>query len=362
MDQSAALPNSNSRRWIYATLILCCYGFFKELKPSEPFLTPYLTDNSTNHSKNFTKAEVNSQIYVYWPYSFLIAEVFVLLFTDILRYKPVILLEAVAYLLTRFLLIWGTNIVSMQMMQVVYGIATATEIAYFSYIYPAVSVVHYKKVTSYVRAVRLFGQAMAGFVGQILISTKAFTYLDLNYFSCASVFVACIFAILLPNLCSCPCTQHPSCSWWCWNGMESKKTPTNSHRVMYGTDYLWSTIYERWLDFKKFYSDLSLLKWSLWWALATCGWLQVGNYVQSLWKEIATSTGVSYEYNGLVEAITTLCAAFAAFILSFMKARQFICELAAFESPQQNCCRARWDIESSNPLFKESLDLYSVYS
>ena len=309
-----SLPKSKSRHWIYATLILCGYGFFKEFKPSEPFLTPYLTDNST---KNFTKDDVNSRIYVYWPYSFLIAEIFVLLLTDVVRYKPVILVEAVAYLMTRFLLIWGTNIVSMQMMQVVYGIATATEIAYFSYIYPAVSLVHYKKVTSYVRAVRLFGQAMAGIVGQILISTKAFNYLQLNYFSCASVFVACIFAILLPNLSSCSC----------WNGNETEPRKTTASRRSVGTctqavaDYLWSSTYKRWQDFKTFYSVPALLKWSLWWALATCGYLQVGNYVQSLWKEIATSTGVSYEYNGLVEAITTLCSAFAAFILSFMQAR-----------------------------------------
>ena len=46
-----------STRWLYATVILCCYGFFKEFKPSEPFLTPYLVD-----FKNFTKDEVSSEI------------------------------------------------------------------------------------------------------------------------------------------------------------------------------------------------------------------------------------------------------------------------------------------------------------
>ena len=43
------------RHWIFATLMLCCYGFFKEFKPSEPFLTPYLTSDV----KNFTKDEVS---------------------------------------------------------------------------------------------------------------------------------------------------------------------------------------------------------------------------------------------------------------------------------------------------------------
>lgn len=42
------------RHWIFATVMLCCYGFFKEFKPSEPFLTPYLT----SEIKNFTKDEV----------------------------------------------------------------------------------------------------------------------------------------------------------------------------------------------------------------------------------------------------------------------------------------------------------------
>ena len=40
--------------WILATVVLCLYGFFKEFKPSEPFLTPYLT----SPVKNFTKDQV----------------------------------------------------------------------------------------------------------------------------------------------------------------------------------------------------------------------------------------------------------------------------------------------------------------
>ena len=295
-----------SNWWIYATVILCCYGFFKEFKPSEPFLTPYLEDNST---KNFTKAQVNGEIYPFWSYSYLVSLLFVFLFTDVLRYKPVILVEAGAYFTTRILLIWGTSVSDMQWMQVGYGVATAAEIAYYSYIYVAVSVVHFKKVTSYIRAIRLFGQAMAGIIAQVLISTKTSTYLQLNYISLASVSVACTFALLLPKVCTfctCPCCKD----------ITQVRTETRSPRKSI-IGWIWDTIKKRWYDFKKFYSNLSLLKWSIWWALATCGVLQVGNYVQSLWKEVAT--GDEMEYNGLVEALATLCSAGAAFVLSFMK-------------------------------------------
>lgn len=30
------------RRWIKSTILLCAYGFFIYIKPSEPFLTAYL--------------------------------------------------------------------------------------------------------------------------------------------------------------------------------------------------------------------------------------------------------------------------------------------------------------------------------
>ena len=49
-----------------------------------------------------------------------------------------------------------------------------------------------------------------------------------------------------------------------------------------------------------------------------CGELQIGNYVQSLWKDIAVATGATYVYNGLVEALATLFSAAAAFVLALM--------------------------------------------
>lgn len=254
---------------------------------------------------------MNSKIYTYWPYSYLVAAFFVFLLTDQLRYKPVILVESVAYLSTRILLIWGTTINSMRWMQVAYGIASATEIAYFSYIYSAVSAVHFKKVTSYVRAIRLIGQSMAGILGQILISVHIANYLTLNIISFASVCMSCVFAVLLPSVYDCVCcnTCPPS-----MQACTDRHTATTNLQAWFTTE-----ITNRAKDFVKFYRQLDLLRWSIWWALAMCGVLQVGNYVQSLWKDVAKSTSVSYEYNGIVEAVATLSSAGAAFILSFLK-------------------------------------------
>ena len=48
------------KHWVYATVMLCCYGFFKEFKPSEPFLNPYLVSPDY---KNFSQDEVRLIIY-----------------------------------------------------------------------------------------------------------------------------------------------------------------------------------------------------------------------------------------------------------------------------------------------------------
>ena len=37
--------------WRITTFLLCCYGFFKEIRPSEPFLTEYLISNHTGVSE-----------------------------------------------------------------------------------------------------------------------------------------------------------------------------------------------------------------------------------------------------------------------------------------------------------------------
>ncbi len=314
---SPSIPGTTRRHWLFATLILCSYGFFKEFKPSEPFLTPFLVSNV----KNFTNAQLSSEVWPYSTYSYLIASLLVCLFTDIVRYKPVIVLESGCYLATRILLIWGVTTASMQWMQVAYGVAEATEIAYYSYIYAAVSSVHFKKVTSYVRAIRLFGQSMAGFLGQILVSTGALGYLELNYISLASVSVACVFSLLLPNVFNC----SKSCGRKQTSEIDEVTSLLDQPSKKLGScclQWIKKAVLNRARDFAKFYCTPSLLKWSIWWALATCGVLQVGNYVQNLWTKVADENGheINHSYwNGVVEAIATLCSAGAAFSLSFVR-------------------------------------------
>ena len=114
-------------------LLLCTYGFFKELRPSEPYLTDYLVE-----WKNLSIEEVSNQVYPVWPYSYFGLLVPVFLLTDFLRYKPVIVFEGLSYIATWALLLWANGVQWMQVMEFSYGIATSTEVAYYTYIYSKV--------------------------------------------------------------------------------------------------------------------------------------------------------------------------------------------------------------------------------
>lgn len=77
--------------WLKISLLLCAYGFFREMRPSEPFVYEFLTG-----WRNVTEQTVIEVIYpmgTYWNFGLL---VIVFLVTDILRYKSVIIVSACA--------------------------------------------------------------------------------------------------------------------------------------------------------------------------------------------------------------------------------------------------------------------------
>lgn len=128
--------------WKATTLLVCIYGIIKEFRPGTPFLTPYLISSS----KNFTLDEVYGQIFPFWTYSYmvflvsgfeyqirfflsravpvpvlLLLQIPVFILTDILLYKPIIVLEGLCLVITWTLLVWGEGVRQMQLMQIFFG-------------------------------------------------------------------------------------------------------------------------------------------------------------------------------------------------------------------------------------------------
>ena len=62
----------------------------------------------------------------------------VFILTDWLRYKPVVCIEGLSYIGCWALLLWARGVGAMQLMECFYGVATSTEVAYYTYIYSQV--------------------------------------------------------------------------------------------------------------------------------------------------------------------------------------------------------------------------------
>ncbi|VDL70074.1 unnamed protein product [Nippostrongylus brasiliensis] len=282
-------------RWQLTTFLLCLYGFLKDFRPTEPYLYQY-----EHVTLNISEHVLNSDVYPIWTYSYLVTLIPVFLLTDLVLYKPVIVLGAVSYVIVWSLLVFCGSVIAQQMVEVFYGWATAAEIAYFAYIYVKVDREHFKKsvslleiyfsvggltqgertfrVTSYTRGALLLGSFVAYTLAQLIILLKWGTYETLNIISLSVLCVAFVVAMLLPSV-----------PWRL--AYEKKQLQSGTKPLDQNATYKrYVTLYFSTLlrDLKTIYGNLVMLKWSLWWALASCAYFQISNYIQTLWGTIVS--------------------------------------------------------------------------
>jgi len=289
--------------WAWTCVILCLFGFFKDFKPSEPFLTQYLISPQW---VNITLSEAYTSVYPIWTYSYLAVLVFVFILTDWVRYKPMIIFEGLAYVTTWILLVFGSGVQLMQFMQVAYGIATATEISYYSYIYAKVHSDKYQMVTSFTRVAILMGIFLSSSLGQLLTSYELVDFRQLNIISLCSVCLATFISILLPKV-------KNSIYFHVARDQAHDDTQPNQNVLVSAIARLKSNFFGA-------FSQGPVFTWSLWWALGMCSNYQVGNFIQPLWETLHQDSNHSNEqWNGAVEATSTLLGAALAFAFAFIK-------------------------------------------
>ena len=225
-----------------------------------------------------------------------------------------LIVDGMAYIATWALLLWAKGVPLMKLMQVTFGLATAGEIGYYSYLYAKVTSEHYKKVASFTRAATLLGKFVAYLMGQLFVSFEVMTFFHLNIISFASVCVAFIIAVFLPKA-DYSEIFHQYIEHTEEAGKDKIEQYVKSNNSV-NTDKITDTKpYRRTIcsgllflatELKHIYSTRTVILWSVWWALASCGNFQVGNYIQNLWKIVAPHKESRKLYNGAVEAGGTL--------------------------------------------------------
>nr|CAD7462948.1 unnamed protein product [Timema tahoe] len=297
--------------WIKISLFLCLFGFLKEFRPSEPFIVDFLLSDRVN----LTDEVINQEIFPTGTYCNCIWLVLVLLATDLLRYKPIIILEAIGGIGCWALLSFSTNYVSMIMAQVLYGLFIATEVAYFTYMYAIVDREHYQQVTSHTRTAYLLGRSISGVLAQLFMSTNVMDSHQLNYLTLGSLCLATVWAILLPpakenvyfrrisqgsgNEASSGTKHHVQQQTSAEMVVSTQPLPSDTDTMTYCQRC--GKIYTLlWRDFVAAFTNWYVVKWSIWWALATCGYLQVAHLVIRVLCVICTKEPSHYIPNDYV--------------------------------------------------------------
>ncbi|CAB1455817.1 unnamed protein product [Pleuronectes platessa] len=323
--------------WRYPTTLLCIYGFFSTVKPMEPFLILYMT----GPDKNLTTEEVNNQILPVWTYSYLAVLVPVFLLTDWLRYKPVVVFQCVMLFVTTALLLWTRSVARLSGHAVLIQFGDSL----------VVDQKRYLKATSYCRSVQLLGYTVGSVLGQLLVSFHLMSNDNIMVLTLVLTSVALLVSCLLPmprqsmffhrvqnTKSNGDGTTDASTSMKSLEEIKEEKMDTSIESVedttrakeegpqdedlkeSVGSESCGKVLLQLWRDFKQCYSSRQLLYWSVWWAMATCGYNLTTNYVQVLWDHVQPSQNFSI-YNGGVEAVSSLLSASAAYGVSFTEVR-----------------------------------------
>lgn len=102
-------------QWLRISLLLSIFGFLKEIRPSEPFIYEFLIDNRW---RNVSDTDVVTLVYPMGTYSYLVNLVVVFLITDLLRYRPLIVLLGASGIVIWGMLLWTESLVDLQILEV----------------------------------------------------------------------------------------------------------------------------------------------------------------------------------------------------------------------------------------------------
>ncbi|KRZ60723.1 Folate transporter 1 [Trichinella nativa] len=266
--------------------LLIFSGFLKEFRPILPFMNTYLTSSA----RNFTDDILNHQVYPVWTYSYMALLLPVLLLSDNVHHFTFVIIGTFGQLCTMLAMIYGTTVACLQLMEIAYGLTTACDISSMSFLFFVVGdLKKFQKIISIMRAVTLLGMCISYVIGQLFLWLGITDYTVHAYVSLTAsiaTVLLVLFICLLRKVWLKPRTMH-------------RRTENDAKFSIHFLTVLFYRL-------KKCYHSIFVIKWSIFWAISTCGYLQVVNYIQLLWSKLQDKNDNSTVYNGITEAVNAL--------------------------------------------------------
>ncbi|XP_043965677.1 reduced folate transporter [Gambusia affinis] len=312
---AAPCPAEDVGKLKYSVIFLCFYGFMTSIRPGESFITP----NLLSFEKNFTREQVTNEITPVLTYSYMAVLVPAFLLTDLLRYKPVLIIQGVSHVVIWVLMLLGTTLLHMQLMEFFYGITMACRVAYSSYIFSLVSPALYQRVAGYSRSSVLLGVFVSSVLGQLCLSLGNISYHTLDAITLGYVSFGLALACCLPWPKRSLFFNRTKRQEAAQKAALSETGEMNPTRAGLSSAACWkeSIFVQMLLEVGNMVKRPNLRLWSLWWIFNSTGYYLVLFYVHILWNKVLPSAN----YNGAVEAAATLLSAITSFMAGFAKIR-----------------------------------------
>ncbi|XP_037686104.1 reduced folate transporter isoform X2 [Choloepus didactylus] len=302
--------------WRCLVFYICFYGFVAQLRPGESFITPYLL----GPYKNFTRQQVTNEITPVLSYSYLVVLVPVFLLTDYLRYKPVLVLQALSYVAVWLLLLLGRSVPELQLMEFFYSVTMAARIAYSSYIFSLVRPARYQRMAGCSRAAVLLGVFTSSVLGQLLVSVGRVSFPALNQASLALLVCSLLLSLFL---------RRPQRSLFFHRGAAASELdrmrPGRPEDAGLAQRLLRAcggcTLGRMLRELGGCARRPQLRLWSLWWVFCSAGYYLIVYYVHILWSVVQPTNDTAAVYNGGADAASTGLSAFMSFVAGFVHIR-----------------------------------------
>lgn len=249
-------------------------------------------------------------------YSYMAVLVPAFLLTDLLRYKPVLIIQGVSQVVIWTILLLGDTLLQMQFMEFFYGITMACRVAYSSYIFSLVNPALYQRVAGYSRSSVLFGVFTSSVLGQLCISLGNISFYTLNGISLGFVSFGLLLSLCLP---------------WPSRSLFFNRTKNQEQRELApvatkseldkmnpkagaappvapqcsASRWKDSVFVQMLLEVRNVVKRPNLKLWCLWWVFNSTGYYLVLFYVHILWNKVYAATENKHVYNGGVEAAST---------------------------------------------------------
>lgn len=240
-------------------------------------------------------------------YSYMAVLVPAFLLTDLLRYKPVLIVQGVCYMVIWILMLLGSSLLHMQLMEFFYGITMACRVAYSSYIFSLVSPVLYQRVAGYSRCSVLLGVFTSSVLGQLCVSSEKVTYYVLDAVSLGFATFGLLLALCLPwpkrSLFFNRAQNQEQKELMAVARSEADNVDPPEKAARSAARWKDSVLVQMLLEVRNVVRSPNLRLWSMWWIFNSTGYYLVLFYVHILWNKVANDTKV---YNGAVEAAATL--------------------------------------------------------